>query len=159
MYTGFFILIRVHLAGQNRVIKLSFRALIQIKNPSYRYEIRRISQNPLIVRMTRSGWHLPHCGVAVASQVLCTSTTLNKSYDSVLLQPGRLHLKPAGFCDIHTIALFCLFVNKKTNPVGHFLKIVPRVPVPNNPTAGNLFSSGSVLQFQWIFSRHADGTS
>ena len=28
--------------------------------------------------ITRSGWHLPQCGVAVVSQVLCTSTTLNK---------------------------------------------------------------------------------
>ena len=28
--------------------------------------------------IARSGWHLPLCGVAVVSQVLCTSTTLNK---------------------------------------------------------------------------------
>ena len=38
--------------------------------------------NPLIVRKFRSGWHLPMQtnlpGVAVVSQILCISTTLNK---------------------------------------------------------------------------------
>jgi hypothetical protein len=43
-----------------------------------------IVSDPLIARIpilgtARSGWHLPtRFGVAVASQVLCTSTTLNK---------------------------------------------------------------------------------
>ena len=34
--------------------------------------------NPLIVRLHRSGWHLPCTGVAAASQILCISTALNK---------------------------------------------------------------------------------
>ena len=37
------------------------------------------NKNPLIVRFTRSGWHLPVIdGVAVTSQILCISITLNK---------------------------------------------------------------------------------
>ena len=36
----------------------------------------------LIVRVTRSGWHLPFYGVAVVSSILCISATLNKrKYD------------------------------------------------------------------------------
>ena len=51
--------------------------LIEISGPDSH------SSNPLIVRSVlrrcfRSGWHLPSQGVAVASQILCISTTLNK---------------------------------------------------------------------------------
>ena len=39
--------------------------------------------------IARSGWHLPLCGVAVVSQVLCTSTTLNKRNTVSVQYPYR----------------------------------------------------------------------
>ena len=60
------------------------------------------NKNPLIVRFTRSGWHLPVIdGVAVTSQILCISITLNKrSYNieffkslSAILLPHDIYVK------------------------------------------------------------------
>lgn len=54
-------------------------AIRPISNPKKKTRpTRRIRSNPLIVRSSRSGRHLPIYGVAVVSQVLCTSATLNK---------------------------------------------------------------------------------
>ena len=54
---------------------------------------------------------------------------------------NRIEIR-AGSNNIHTIARFYLFVNKKTNPVGHISKIVPRVHMHNDSSAGNSIPQG-----------------
>jgi len=123
-------------------------------------KIRRIFYHPLIVRIARSGWHLPLSGVAVASQVLCTSTTLNKSFYSVWFRSfTETHSLQSGLNNIHTIARFQIIVKKKTKSVGHIYKIVPRILLSNN-NAPPCKSRGFLPACQNVeLSRRADGIS
>ena len=65
-----------------------FHCLREKKAHFYKRTQTSIYRIPLLFEFPRSGWHLPSFyGVAVASQILCISTTLNKgmfSFSSIV---------------------------------------------------------------------------
>ena len=72
----------------------------------------RLLSNPLIVRFAvgnyRSGWHLPKKGVAVTSQILCISITLNKGISSHMNFSYNLYIHHFHPCVKHYFCFFAL---------------------------------------------------
>ena len=64
------------------------------KSPPKKAELNNHSSNPLIVRVHSLRLAPSIMGVAVASQILCISTTLNKRKASIRLFGYKLQLSP-----------------------------------------------------------------